>query len=581
MSNESLKKLSKQNEEVTSEMSMPNELPQPLTLRLVEDDTASTKLTDSLDEFAPQLPEEIESEFSEILIEQSAEDILIEEPSFDTVEDEQTPIDEKVEDFPIELPPSPVDEKTADEDFEFLTSEDLGNLTLKDFDEEEDDTPLVDKKESIASLNFDESEYSDLTPPPPPFKDPEQEKEIEMIKKKVINDVNGEFTSSNSHINIEITGLNKLDKLAALSKIDQLDEKLDSLSNLNRLLQMNGELFENLPHLHKLDKLKSLSNLEKLDMLSQLDAINQLENLKQLEHLKSLEAISEISKLENLHQLQSLDQLKNLEELQNLSKLQVLSELDKLEGLEKLGHLDQLSKLDDVGLFEKIEKLDKLSIMNRKFHMIFLGECFRFAFEFAKFGLSAIFVLYLLSTHAGQKIATKALSSVGFGSPAQTNFGLMLLQGEMQTPQFEEVLANVKKKIKYDYQRAFSIDNNLSLVERVHLINDVMGYSFIHNGTSIQEETLAALRQQVIYSKSNVMPKIEYDLAIAKHELREADEKMLKELKIFFANGKNLEIIQKYQYSKSNLESLRLALIVATLELYIEDPKTLQSTISL
>lgn len=403
-----------------------------------------------------------------------------------------------------------------------------------------------------------------------------------LVKDTITQSVKNDPT--HSQINVEISGLNKLDKLDqlnALSKIDSLNEKLDALHDLNRLLQMHSEVFENLSHLNKLDRLSSLKQLEELKKLDKLDSIKELDNLKQLESLRSLEKVSEIEKLENLSELRALDHLKDLEKLGKLDYLKKLDELDQLEGLDKLKNLELLSKLDDVDFFHKIEKLDKLSIMNQKFHIIFLGQCLGFFLELLKFGVAAVLVLYLISTHIGQKLTTQALTAVGFGAPAQTNLGLMLLQGQIEEPKFAEIIANTRKKIKYDYQRAFSIDNNLTLAERVHLIKDSMDYEYVYQNVSIQEETLQALKQQIIYSKSNVIPKIEYDIAIAKNLAQTEEEKMLKELKAFFINGNYTEIIQKHKFSKSNLESLRLALIVATLELYIEDPQTLRQLIAL
>ena len=99
--------------------------------------------------------------------------------------------------------------------------------------------------------------------------------------------------------------------------------------------------------------------------------------------------------------------------------------------------------------------------------------------------------------------------------------------------------------------------------------------------TTLLVETIKALKQQIIYSKANILPKIEYDIAMAKNSGQAEDEKLLKELKVFFINGNYTEIVQKYQQSKSNLESVRLATIVATLELYIEDPQTLRQLIAL
>ena len=437
-----------------------------------------------------------------------------------------------------------------------------------------DDIPEITEETEEESPVDLHSNMPDLPSEPTVLKDMIKE----TVTKSAISD------NSQSQINIEITGLHKLDKLDqlnALNKIDTLSEKLDALHDLNRLLQMHGELFENLSQLNKIDRLTALKKLDRLDELQKLDAIKELDNLKYLDNLKSLEKVSEIAKLENLVELRALDHLQNLSKLERLEYLKKLDELDQLEGLDKLNNLDQLTKLDNVGFFEKLEKLDKLNIMNKKFHIIFLGQCFGFFLEILKFGLASVFVLYLLSTNAGQKIATKSLSAVGFGAPAQTNFGLMLLQGEIQEPKFEEIISNIRKKISYDYQRAFSIDNNLTMPERVNLIKDVMDYDYQYNNISIKDETIKALKQQIIYSKANILPKIEYDIAMAKNSGQAEDEKLLKELKVFFINGNYTEIVQKYQHSKSNLESVRLATIVATLELYIEDPQTLRQLIAL
>ena len=471
----------------------------------------------------------------------------------------------------------PSDEASLDED---MSSDEV---LSEEVNVEDDFTPPgldVDDIPSMVDEEEDESSEKNYALPNIPS---EATVIRETIKQNILKPEVMSHSDS-SQINVEITGLNQLDKLeklSALNKIDELDDKLEALHNLNKLLQMHGELFEQLSNLHKLDRLNSLKKLDRLEDLQKLDSMKELENLKQLDSLKSLERISEIEKLENLTQLQALDQLQNLSHLDRLEHLKRLDELDQIRGLDKLNNLDQLTKLENAGFFEKLDKLDRLSIMSKKFHILFLGQCFSFFLDIIKFGVACVFMFYLLSSNAGQKFTAKALTAIGFGAPAQTNFGLMLLQNEIEQPKFEDIISNVRNKIKYDYQRAFSIDNTLTMAERVNLIKDAMDYDFVYNTTNIKEETLASLRQQVIYSKANIIPKIEYDLAMAKNMGSEEDIKLLTELKVFFINKNYTQIVQKYQNSKSNLESVRLATIVATLELYIEDPETLRQLIAL
>lgn len=543
MSNSALKKDIDQEIELSGDVTAQFELEDqsdPSSLSIVRDEITSFDLENALSSDVPELP--------------------------DTFEETQT-VTEDQNEFTID----------SKEDSELSISEESAAPAYEPFTPpglEFDDIPTIsEESEDEPVMEDHQSDMPDLPSEPTMLKD--------MIKDSITK---SKIDNTQSQINIEITGLHKLDKLDqlnALNKIDSLSEKLDALHDLNRLLQMHGELFENLAHLNKIDRLTALKKLDRLDELHKLDSIKELENLKHLDNLKSLERVSEIAKLENLVELRALDNLQNLSKLERLEYLKKLDELDQLEGLDKLNNLDQLTKLDNVGFFEKLDKLDKLNIMNKKFHIIFLGQCFGFFLEVVKFGLASVFVLYLLSTNAGQKIATKSLSAVGFGAPAQTNFGLMLLQGEIQEPKFEEIISNIRKKISYDYQRAFSIDNNLTMTERVNIIKDVMDYDYQYNNSNIKDETIKALKQQIVYSKANILPKIEYDIAMAKNSGQMEDEKILKELKVFFINGNYTEIVQKYQYSKSNLESLRLATIVATLELYIEDPQTLRQLIAL
>lgn len=550
MSNSALKKDIDQETELSGDATAQFELEdqsEPSTLSIVQDEITSFDLENAFISEVPEPPASPLEDSSEA--EDQNEFILQSEESELSNKDEELDVNEKIE--------TPAYEPFHPPGLDF------------------DDIPEIKEEADEEGSPLDlSSNMPDLPSEPTVLKDMIRD----TVTKSAISD------NSQSQINIEITGLHKLDKLDqlnALNKIDSLSEKLDALHDLNRLLQMHGELFENLSQLNKIDRLTALKKLDRLDELQKLDAIKELDNLKYLDNLKSLEKVSEIAKLENLVELRALDHLQNLSKLERLEYLKKLDELDQLEGLDKLNNLDQLTKLDNVGFFEKLEKLDKLNIMNKKFHIIFLGQCFGFFLEILKFGLASVFVLYLLSTNAGQKIATKSLSAVGFGAPAQTNFGLMLLQGEIQEPKFEEIISNIRKKISYDYQRAFSIDNNLTMSERVNLIKDVMDYDYQYNNISIKDETIKALKQQIIYSKANILPKIEYDIAMAKNSGEAEDEKLLKELKVFFINGNYTEIVQKYQHSKSNLESVRLATIVATLELYIEDPQTLKQLIAL
>lgn len=363
--------------------------------------------------------------------------------------------------------------------------------------------------------------------------------------------------------------------LKNLDQIESLNSKIEALYELNKILQLHGEVLAPLQNLEKLDKLNNLKKLDQLEGLKELASIQELKKLDNLSKLSHIDRISELSKLENLVELRSLE---GLTHLQGLDKLESLAQLDKLEGLENLRLLD---KLDETDFIAKVERLDKISILNKKMHVLFLGQLFGTFLEIVKFGCAAALVLFLISSQIGQKFTSSALTAVGFGSAAQTNLGLTLLQGEVEEPQFTEIIENTRKKIKADYHRAISIDNRLSLGERVNLISEVLDYNYRYKDINIQEETRQAVTQQILYSKNLVVSKIEFDISIATNQGRSAEVNKLKELKVLFLNGKYPQIIEKYKNQLETLESVKMATIVATLEMYLEDPKTLQQLIIL
>ncbi|HLT22401.1 MAG TPA: hypothetical protein VKZ84_03120 [Bacteriovoracaceae bacterium] len=371
----------------------------------------------------------------------------------------------------------------------------------------------------------------------------------------------------------DLSVFDKLDKLVYLEKIDRLDEKLEALHNLNQLLNMHQEALQPLNTLEKLNNLKLLNKLDKLVDLKRIDELKNLDSLKQLENLKRMD---ELEKLQSLTDLRSLDQLSNLQSLANLEKLDRLDDLEKLDGLEQLEHLEKLELLDNEKFIKKLERLDKLSLLNKKFSTIVMTQFIGLFLDLLKFGCAVALVFFLLTSELGRKFTAQSLTAVGFGSPAQSSLGLLLLQGQVEEPRFYEIIENVRNKIKSELHAALSTGNTLTLSQRAKMLEDVLAYNYKYKDIDLKEEALQQAKRQIIDAKNLVLPKIQFDMAIAKNHGNDEVEKELKELKVLFANQNYPEVLNRFKFSKLKEESVKLAIIVATLELQLEDPKTLQ-----
>lgn len=362
-----------------------------------------------------------------------------------------------------------------------------------------------------------------------------------------------------------------------LKRIDRLDKKLKDLKKLKHVLNSHRDVLRPLRNLENLKNLEELDNLDKLSNLKKIDQLKSLENLDRLEYLKK---IDELAKLDSLSNLKSLEQLSNLRALDNLDKLNLLDGLDKLDDLEKLKNLDRLSLLDSDKFMKKMEKLDKLAIINKKFSTFVMAQMIGLFLDILKFGTAIALVFFLLSSELGRRYTAESLTAIGFGSPAQTSLGLMLLQGQVEEPKFNEIIENVRNKIKTELHTALSTGNSLTLSQRAKMLEDTLMYNYQYQNINLKEEAHQMAQRQILDAKNLVLPKIQFDIAMAKNYGNKELEKQLIELKTLFANKKYIEVVNRFGNSKLKEESVKLATIVATLEMQMQDPTTLQQVIT-
>jgi len=394
----------------------------------------------------------------------------------------------------------------------------------------------------------------------------------------------------------ELKQLIHLDKLVKLEQLDQLQliEQLSSLTNLQELKALeNLDKLDHLDRLNKLDELEKLKQLELLKNLDSLKALDHLPELKNLESLKDLGQLSELSKLEQLNLLTKLEHLATLEKvldkhqttlaplqkLEHLDQLNKLVELDKLNNLHELSSLhslDKLKLLQDPKLQDNLNRLDQLDYLKKGVKYIAVQQATSFIIDILKLVLVALAIVFFLTRESGREIISKALPAIGLGSSAQVNLGLRLIVGESSPEEFEQILSDVKHRMKNELSIVFSPSPLTDLKTRLVSLENVKNYSFKYNDINLNEEARNLIKDHSNHFFGETISRLEYDAVIAKAKEDMTHHNLLREVKLLLAQEKYPTVLERSHSYWNKSESLRRAITYSAIKLSQDDPQALE-----
>jgi|GEM_PF-5655336 len=245
----------------------------------------------------------------------------------------------------------------------------------------------------------------------------------------------------------------------------------------------------------------------------------------------------------------------------------------------QLGSLEQLTRLEFLKDENTVESIAKLLELKPTPRQILIGQIIKAFFDFLKFFAVCALVIFSLNFETGRNVVKNTLSVIGFGDSSKVNLGLQLIQGNLDKFELDSILKNIELRIDYEVNLVFSNSSSLSINERIKIIDQLQSYFFVNENYNLnryQEEKI----KRAIELHSNFLPqKIDFEINRLKNQHPEI-EVVFKEIRILFTQKSYGNLLARAMPYWQLSEPIRMAIIIATLELKRNDPDTFELILS-